>query len=76
MKKITNFLIKIGFALLTIGLTFIPTWIYLLTRTLFQPEGFWQELILMGLGLYFLMGIQLILIVVCFVILVKIFFND
>ncbi len=42
----------------------IPTWIYLGTRSLLSPEGFWQNFILTGVVVYFLGVIQLILLCV------------
>jgi hypothetical protein len=45
--------------LLTWGIALIPTWLYLIVRFLLNPEGFWQEFFLLGLGLYVLGTIQL-----------------
>lgn len=39
----------------------IPTWLYLLARWFLEPHGFFQELLLFGLGLYVLAGIQFFL---------------
>lgn len=39
----------------------IPTWIYLLTRWLLNPEGFLAEFLVLGLGLYVLGSIQFFL---------------
>lgn len=36
----------------------MPTIIYFLARLLFQPRGFWQELVLFGVGFYLLAGVQ------------------
>lgn len=43
---------------------YIPLWIFLLFRLLLQPEGFWQKLVLFGMGFWILGGIQLILIII------------
>ncbi len=42
----------------------IPTWFYLAASSMLSPEGFWQKLVVFGLGLYVLGGIQLILVIV------------
>ncbi len=47
-------------------LVLIPTWIFLLAKSLLNPEGFWQTLVTYGLGFYFLAGIQFIMLVVGF----------
>lgn len=39
----------------------IPTWIFLLARYLLHPEGFWQNLLVYGLGFYVLGGFQVVL---------------
>lgn len=44
----------------------IPTWIFLLAKSLLNPEGFWQTLVMYGLGFYLLAGIQFILLIVGF----------
>ena len=41
-----------------------PIWIYLLVKYLLSPEGFWQNLVLFGLGVWFLGIIQVVLWVV------------
>jgi hypothetical protein len=40
---------------------FIPTWIYLMLKLALNPEGFWQNFLLLGFGAYFLGTIQLFL---------------
>ena len=69
MNKIINFFVKTGIILICLIIMFIPTELYILARILFQPSGFWQELILTGIALYFLMGIQIIMIIIGLVIL-------
>ena len=51
---------------------FIPLWLILLGRWLLEPEGFWQKLVLYGLGFYFLGFIQFILAIVLIGVLVAI----
>ncbi len=40
------------------GLMLIPSWIFLLAKYLLAPQGFWQNLVLYGLGIYILGGFQ------------------
>lgn len=42
----------------------IPTWFYLFLRFVLNPQGFWQNFVLLGVGLYYLGGIQLIFLIV------------
>lgn len=44
-----------------IALAGIPVWLYLTASSLLNPEGFWQKLVVMGVGLYVLGGIQFFL---------------
>jgi RsiW-degrading membrane proteinase PrsW (M82 family) len=68
MKKIAKFFIS----LLVFVLCFIPTWIYLLARVAFEPQGFWQNIFLFGIGLYFLGFAQFILFIVFVVLIIVI----
>lgn len=54
----------------------IPLWIYLLADAVLSPEGFWQNLVLMGVGLYFLWFVQAILIIAFFALLVVIWTTE
>ena len=48
-----------------IAVALIPFWLYLLARFTLAPEGFWQQAILLGVGVYFLGFIQFLLIGAC-----------
>jgi len=43
---------------------FIPTWIYLFAHWLLEAHGFWQNLFLLGVGVYFLGAVQIVLFIV------------
>ena len=58
-----EFLKKLGVSLLSIAIAFIPLWIFLGIRSAASPKGFWQNLALGGVALYFLGGIQFLLII-------------
>lgn len=63
-------LAKILISLLFSIIALIPLWLILLVRWLLEPEGFWQKLVLYGLGFYFLGFIQLVLLIVLLALLV------
>lgn len=48
-------------AIMGIGLT--PTWLFIFARSALSPEGFWQQFLFYGLGVYLLGGFQIILFV-------------
>jgi hypothetical protein len=52
---------KLVLTLVGVLIAGIPTWLYLIMSSLLDPEGFWQKLVVMGLGLYVLGGIQFFL---------------
>jgi len=55
------FLFRIWFSITIFIITFIPTWFYLFVKNSLNPQGFWAELVVLGMGIYFLGGIQLLL---------------
>ncbi len=59
-------------SLLAVLVALIPLWIFLLARLLFQPEGFWQNLVLTGLGIWLMGAIQLVFLVVLMFVLIAI----
>lgn len=61
--SLTEKLVRGFYTVITITVCLIPLWIYLLARLFFSPEGFWQEFVLFGLGLFLLGFIQLILLI-------------
>jgi hypothetical protein len=62
--------IAIAANILTVIVAMIPTWLFFFIRHLAEPQGFWQNLILFGLGFYFLVGIQIICAVFALVVIV------
>lgn len=45
--------------IMCVGLT--PTWLFIFAKSVLSPEGFWQQFIFYGLGVYLLGGFQIIL---------------
>lgn len=58
-EKAGELSVKISATVLGAVVLFIPTELYFLIRWVSEPEGFWQELALAGVGLFFLGLIQL-----------------
>jgi hypothetical protein len=46
----------------------IPFWFWLLCYAVLSPDGFWQKLVVYGVGLYFLGVIQFVLLVIFIVV--------
>ena len=55
--------LKILMSLLGVAVAGIPTWLYVGAKSMSNPEGFWQNIVLGGLFLYFGGTLQLILLV-------------
>jgi hypothetical protein len=55
--------LKLFLSVIGIAVAGIPTWLYLIASGMLNPEGFWQKLVVMGLGLYVLGGIQFFLVI-------------
>ncbi len=64
-----NTLGKILWSLVVLVVGLVPVWIYLIVRLLLTPNGFWQELVLVGLGVWVLGSIQVILFIVLLILL-------
>jgi len=49
-----------------------PAWLYLFADSLLDPNGFWQNLVLVGFGVWFLLGAQILFLLVFIVLLIPI----
>lgn len=54
--------------IIIIAIAGIPTWVWLTIRYLAEPNGFWQEAVVFGLGLYVLGAAQIGLLVIAVII--------
>lgn len=54
---------EVFWQVVAIAIAGTPTWFWLLVKSLMEPEGFWQNLVVYGVGFYFLGGIQLVLLI-------------
>ena len=57
-------LAKITASLICIAVAGIPTWMFMIAKSMTNPEGFWQKIVLGGLFIYFGGGLQFILFIV------------
>lgn len=60
-QRRTDFWFKMLFGFGALLCALAPTWLYFLIKWAASPEGFWQNIVLLGIGLWFLGGIQVIL---------------
>lgn len=61
-----------GLSLTVVIVALAPTWLYLSTRFLFDPESALVEILLFGVALYFMGVLQIILLIVALVAIVGI----
>lgn len=54
----------------------LPTWIYLLIKHFLSPEGFWQNVLLLGVSLWFLGFIQLVLFILWAIFILQFYLGD
>lgn len=69
MTLVLKILISIFFLIVA----FWPTWLFLLVKYLLAPDGFWQNLILFGVGFYFLGFLQIFSLIVWSGVIIKFF---
>jgi len=55
--------IKIFLSVIAIVVAFIPTELFFLAIWAFEPQGFWQNLALTGIGIWFLESIQVLFLI-------------
>jgi hypothetical protein len=60
---------------IAIFLCLIPTWIWLVAWYVTTPDGFWQKMLLVGIGLWLLGAIQFFLIIALAAALLLIWFD-
>jgi hypothetical protein len=65
--RLANFIWK----LLILAVCLWPAWLWLALRAMLNPEGFWQKLVMVGLGLWFLGIIQIVFLVIALYLILK-----
>lgn len=63
-------LVKIGIAFVSLVVMLIPTWVWLAIYKFASPEGFWQNLVLVGAGIWVFGGIQLFFLILWLIVVV------
>lgn len=63
-STLTDRAIQCGLSLGGLALALIPLWIWLVARWMLNPEGFWQNFVLFGVGVWLLGAVQLGLFVI------------
>lgn len=56
MKLLVRMLLQI----VAVMICLCPTWLFILLRHMLDPEGFWQKLVFLVLGIIFLGALQLL----------------
>jgi hypothetical protein len=63
MNDILAVLVKALATIVVGALALSPTWIYLGIKNMLDPQGFWQNFVLIGAGFWILGGLQILLII-------------
>lgn len=54
---------KVTVSFIALFVALAPFWLYLLARMAFDPQGFWQNIVLFGIGIWILGGLQIFLLI-------------
>ncbi len=68
-------LVQIAFTIICFGLAGIPTYFFLFLKSMLSPEGFWQKFLVYGVGIWFLGGLQFVLLIVAIVLVIELWVN-
>lgn len=62
--RFVGFLAQVALTVGSAAAALIPLWVYVLAQHLLKPQGFWQNFVLFGVGVYILGALQLVLFIV------------
>jgi len=62
-RRRKDFFMKWLFTIVCGAIALIPTWFWLFMKSVLNPEGFWQNFVVYGAGIFFLGFFQITLIV-------------
>jgi hypothetical protein len=68
INKYKDFSIKLFLQVAAVIIAFLPTAGFLLIKAALGPDGFWQQFVVYGLGIYFFGALQLVLLITLVVI--------
>jgi hypothetical protein len=60
VQTIADVVVMILVSIVIIGILGTPTWIILAAKWLLEAKGFWQNLLVYGIGFYLLGGLQVV----------------
>ncbi|MEK7522401.1 MAG: hypothetical protein AAB569_02400 [Patescibacteria group bacterium] len=74
--KLFSFVENLVLIVITLAVALLPVWIFLLIKYFLSPEGFWQNVLLLGVSLWFLGFIQLVLLIFWTFFILKFYLGD
>ena len=76
ISVLKDLIIRSILAIVSLAIVLCPLWLFLLIKSILEPTGFLQNLLVYGLGFYFLMGIQFVLIIIWFAFLFQVILKN
>ena len=74
--SLSSFAVNSVFLIITLAIALLPTWIYLLVKHFLSPEGFWQNAFLLGISVWFLGGLQIVILILWSIFVLKFCLSD
>jgi len=66
MATVLNLVLSI----ISLAVALVPVWFFMLIKYLLAPQGFWQNLVLYGLGFWFLAAFQIFFLIFWIIVLI------
>lgn len=57
------FSVNSAFLIITLAIALLPAWTYLLIKFFLSPQGFWQNVFLLGISVWVLGGLQVVILI-------------
>ena len=74
-SSLEDFLTRWIFTIVSAIVAAIPIWVYLVAKTILNPQGFWQNFFLLSGGLFILGGLQIILLILFIIFLFQVIWD-
>ena len=74
--KLFSFIENLVLIIITLAVALLPVWIYLFIKHFLSPEGFWQNVLLLGVSFWFLGSIQVVLFILWVSFILKFYSGD
>ncbi len=65
-------ILNMFFSIISLVIALIPLWFFMLIKYLLAPQGFWQNLVIYGLGFWFLAAFQVVFLIFWIIVLIGI----